>query len=91
MTNVTIITATTGSNYLKENIKSVQKQTYKDVQHLLVVDGKEHLNKVMDILNKIDITNVDLVVLPYPTGKEQYNGHRIYGGFTHIAKGDYIG
>jgi glycosyltransferase involved in cell wall biosynthesis len=91
MSKVTIITATTGSNYLKENIKSVQKQTYEDVQHLLVVDGKEHLDKVMNILNEIDAPNIDLVVLPYPTGKEQYNGHRIYGGFTHIAKGDYIG
>jgi glycosyltransferase involved in cell wall biosynthesis len=32
----------------------------------------------------------DIVVLPYATGKEQYNGHRIYGAFTFIAKGEYL-
>ena len=32
----------------------------------------------------------DLIVLPYATGTEQYNGHRIYGAATYLAKGDYI-
>ena len=64
MHKVTIITATTGSDYLKDNIRSVQAQTHKDVQHLLVVDGKEHLDKVKNILNKVDTNNIDLVVLP---------------------------
>jgi hypothetical protein len=91
MSEVTIITATTGSNYLHDNIKSVQLQTHKDVQHLIVVDGEEHFEKVAAILAEHDFPNIDMVVLPYATGKEQYNGHRIYGGFTHIAKGDYIG
>ena len=57
MHKVTIITATTGSDYLKDNIRSVQAQTHKDVQHLLVVDGKEHLDKVKNILNKVDTNN----------------------------------
>jgi len=91
MSKVTIITATTGSEYLRQNIRSVQAQTHNDVQHLVVVDGEEHLDKVATILGEEDFPNVDLVILPYATGKEQYNGHRIYGGFTHIAKGDYIG
>jgi len=34
--------------------------------------------------------NIDLLILPYPTGTEQYNGHRIYGAATYLAKGDYI-
>ncbi len=91
MSKVTIITATTGSDYLNENIRSVQLQTHKDIQHLIVVDGEEHFEKVAAILAQHDFPNIDLVVLPYATGKDQYNGHRIYGGFTHIAKGDYIG
>ena len=40
MTKVTIITATTGSDYLKKNLESVAKQTYKNIQHLVVVDGE---------------------------------------------------
>jgi hypothetical protein len=30
-----------------------------------------------------------LLVLPYPTGTNRYNGHRIYGAMTFIADGDY--
>jgi glycosyltransferase involved in cell wall biosynthesis len=89
MTKVTVITATTGSEYLRDNIRSVASQTYLDVQHLVVVDGEHHLDKVAQILQQ-EKNNVDLVVLPYATGVDQYNGHKIYGAFTHIAKGDYI-
>ena len=90
MSKVTIVTATTGSNYLAQNLKSVQEQTYEDVQHLVVVDGKEHLDKVVMQLEANGNPNVDLLILPYATGIEQYNGHRIYGAATYLAKGDYI-
>jgi hypothetical protein len=29
------------------------------------------------------------LVLPYPTGTDRYNGHRVYGGTTYFADGDY--
>lgn len=86
MSKVTIITATTGSEYLEKNIESVAKQTYNDVQHLIVVDGEYRLPNA----KKYFISNNDIIVLPYVTGTEQYNGHRIYGGCTYFAKGDYI-
>ncbi len=86
MSKVTVITATTGSDYLAKNIESVAKQTYKDVQHLIVVDGEHHYSKAKNHI----IENNDVLVLPYATGTEQYNGHRIYGGCTYFAKGDYI-
>lgn len=85
---VTVITATTGADYLAKNIESVLSQTYDNVQHLVVVDGVHHKNKVDVILNNHSPS--DLIVLPYATGIEQYNGHRIYGAMTYIAKGDYI-
>jgi GT2 family glycosyltransferase len=90
MSKVTIITATTGSDYLSQNLKSVQEQTYGDIQHLVVVDGEEHLDKVVMQLEANDNPNIDLLILPYATGTEQYNGHRIYGASTYLAKGDYI-
>jgi glycosyltransferase involved in cell wall biosynthesis len=90
MSKVTVITATTGSNYLTKNILSVQAQTYTDIQHLVVVDGQEHVVKVTEQLKLLNQPNIDLLVLPYPTGTEQYNGHRIYGASTYLAKGDYV-
>jgi glycosyltransferase involved in cell wall biosynthesis len=80
---VTIVTATTCTDYLKQNINSVINQTYDNIQHLIVVDGR-HLDKL-----NYDIAS-DVIVLPYATGTEQYNGHRIYGAATYLAKGDYI-
>lgn len=83
---VTIITATTGTPYLKKNYESVRYQTYDNIQHLIVVDGAQHEYKVS---NQIE-NSADVIVLPYATGTDQYNGHRIYGGCTYFAKGDYI-
>lgn len=81
---VTIVTATTCTGYLKKNLDSVANQTYSNIQHLVVVDGNHHLKK-LDC--KIA---ADAIILPYATGTEQYNGHRIYGAATYLAKGDYI-
>ena len=81
---VTIITATTCTDYLRQNLNSVINQTYPNIQHLIVVDGKHHLDKLT-----YDIAS-DVIVLPYATGINQYNGHRIYGATTYLAKGDYI-
>jgi glycosyltransferase involved in cell wall biosynthesis len=81
---VTIITATTCTPYLRQNINSVLAQTYPNVQHLVVIDGKHHHDKL-----DYDIP-ADTIILPYATGTKQYNGHRIYGAMTYIAKGDYI-
>jgi len=85
MSKVTIITATTGSQLLKQNLQSVINQTYKNVQHLIVVDGQHHKENALKYLVKQDV-----IVLPYATGIQQYNGHRIYGGCTYFAEGDYI-
>ena len=83
---VTIITATIGTSYLKDNIESVRNQTYDNIQHLVVVDGSHHVGKIMPFASNKE----DLLILPYATGIDQYNGHRIYGGCTYFAKGDFI-
>lgn len=83
---VTIITPTTGTKYLKQVLESVKKQTYKNIQHLVVVDGE--WPKAGPILS--EYPKIDKIQLPYNTGFDQYNGHRIYGASTFLAKGDYI-
>jgi len=86
---VTIITPTTGSKFLSQVIESVQDQTYKNIQHLVVVDGPS--DSACGILSEyLAIPNIDILKLPYNTGHDQYNGHRIYGASTFLAKGDYF-
>jgi glycosyltransferase involved in cell wall biosynthesis len=88
---VTIITATTGTEYLEDNIRSVLNQTYENIQHLIVIDGKHpHANVIISNYGQHKGNKIDVIELPYATGIEQYNGHRIYGGCTYFAKGEYI-
>lgn len=89
---VSVITPTTGNPYLAECIASVREQTYKDIEHIVVVDGRERLEKADEILMAAEFpngVNEHVFVLPYPTGTDRYNGHRIYGGTTFFANGDY--
>lgn len=88
---VTVITATTGSKYLKQCIESVQNQTYDNIQHLIFVDGEEHHDKVKQILETLESTcNIDVIYLPYSVGSDRYNGHRMYGAGFYFCKGDYV-
>ena len=83
---VTIITPTTGSKYLRQTIESVQKQTYENIQHLIVIDGE--YPSAGQIVS--EYPGVDVIQLPYATGTDKYNGHRIYGACAFLAKGDYL-
>ena len=89
---VSIITPTTGNPYLAECIASVRAQTYKNIEHIVVIDGKERWGKADEILLAAEFpngVNEHVCVLPYPTGTNRYNGHRVYGAATYFADGDY--
>ena len=83
---VTVITPTTGAPYLKQALESVKSQTYENIQHLVVVDGNHPKAHVM----LQEYPDVDVIELPYPTGTDRYNGHRIYGAATYLCRGDYV-
>ena len=83
---VTIITPTTGSDYLKENRKSVAAQTYDNVEHLIVIDGEKFAGKVPATKG----LNTTIMQLPHNTGHSQYNGHRIYGAIPYLVDSDYV-
>lgn len=89
---VTVVTPTTGTEYLRQAITSIQNQTYKHIQHLVFVDGKNHLDKVAEIVRNTDHNKkpLDIVPLPYPTGTDRFNGHRIYGASPFFCKGEFI-
>lgn len=82
---VTVITPTTGAPYLRQAIESVKNQTYDNIQHLVVVDGQPKGRVIAR-----EYGHIDMIDLPYPTGTDRYNGHRIYGASTFLAKGDYL-
>jgi glycosyltransferase involved in cell wall biosynthesis len=91
---VSVITPTTGNQFLKECIESVRNQTYTNIEHIVVVDGKSRWEQAEPILLKASFPREEsssdrLLVLPYPTGTDRYNGHRVYGGTTYFADGDY--
>lgn len=86
---VTVITPTTASDQLNDALKSMDNQTYDRIQHLVVVDGFDKYGfKATKILE--GATKPTIVTLPYNTGYDNYNGHRIYGAMTHIAQGEFI-
>ena len=68
--------------------RSVDEQTYPNIQHLVFVDGQEPQNKMTYL--DLEMTRRDIVNLPYAVGTNQYNGHRMYAAGTYFAKGDYI-
>ena len=85
---VTIITATTGSDFLYDALLSVKKQTYQNLEHYVVIDGIERKKEALKILK--NFPNVKLLTLPYATGKDNYNGHRIYAAATYLSNGKYV-
>lgn len=89
---VSIITPTTGNPHLVECIESVRNQTYKNAEHIVIVDGNARWEQTDSILKAVEFpngVNEYVCVLPYPTGTNRYNGHRVYGAATYLADGDY--
>lgn len=86
---VTVITPTTASDQLNDVLKSIDRQTYKNIQHLVVVDGFDKYGvKAAQLME--GATRSTAFALPHNTGYDQYNGHRIYGAMSYIAEGEYI-
>lgn len=85
--NISIITPTIGTEYLKDCINSVSNQTYRNFHHIIAVDGKEYESQVKDIVGNSD---VDVVVIPQNTGKDGYVCHPKYAGFSFLCNTKYI-
>lgn len=86
---VTVITPTTASDQLNDALKGINRQTYKNIQHLVVVDGFDKYGVKATKLMEAATRSVAFA-LPHNTGYDQYNGHRIYGAMSYIAEGEYI-
>ena len=88
---VSIITPTTGNPLLKKAVESVQAQDYGNIEHFIVIDGKQREEATHKVLSDVEFTKPHHVLtLPYPTGLNGYNGHRIYGALSYLVNGDYF-
>lgn len=89
--SVTVITPTIGNLKLRDAVESVNKQTYKNVKHLVVVDGPEHLEATIEHTTiKIENSKQQITVAPENTGANGFNGQRIYASYPHLINSDYI-
>lgn len=87
---VSVITATTGNPKLRRAIESVQAQTYPRVEHVVVIDGTSGAESVRAMLPSARKHDIQVIPLPFNTGADGYNGHRIYAACIYLANGRYI-
>lgn len=89
-----VITPCTGSNDFARAHQSVLNQTYKDVIHLMVVDGLKYEETTEQMLfhNKIFVDNQKLFkcVLPFNTGANHYFGQRIMAAFSYLNNAEFV-
>ena len=83
--SVVVITPTVNSTKLQDAIESVKNQTYKNIEHLVVLDGIEYLKDTTGLPSYVTPS-----IVPYNTGANGYYGHRIYAAYSHLVKQDYV-
>lgn len=93
MAKAVVVTPTTGAPELVDAIRSVINQTYKNVEHLIVVDGINFSHRTDQTLREGGIITGDRVKridLPYNTGGGGFYGHRVMAAFSHLLNHDYV-
>lgn len=88
-----VVTPTTGAPELVEAIRSVYSQTYKSVEHLIIVDGYDYSRRTDQTLNASGIitgNRIKRIDLPFNTGGGGFYGHRVMAGFSHLINHDYV-
>lgn len=94
--SVVVITPTRGRSELEQCIESVAKQTYKNTNHLIVGDGPDIYSDVMVSVGIAigattnDPNRIMATFTPAQTGRDGFNGQRIYAAFPHLVNDDYV-
>jgi len=98
---VLIVTPTVGSSELVDALISVRAQVFREledveVRHIIMVDGAEYRNKVVDALHIAEETyrqpsmslETRMVVWPYNTGGQGFYGHKLYAAASQLVTPD---
>ena len=84
---IAVVTPTTGNPYLAKAILSVRLQTV-EVDHYVFVDGREYWAKAYEITRQFP--HLKVYQLPENTGRNGFNGHRIYAASSFLVNADYV-
>ena len=93
MQRITILTPTIGSEHLTRCVNSVSEQKIPlatELRHLLVIDGRDYIQNTLDILKKSNGYYARIASLIDNTGKNKWNGHRIYAHYSQLIDCDYL-
>ncbi len=93
MERITILTPTIGSEQLTRCVNSVSEQQIPvaiELRHLLVIDGRDYIQNTLDILKKSNGYYARIASLLDNTGKNKWNGHRIYAHYSQLIDCDYL-
>jgi hypothetical protein len=84
---VAVVTPTIGSEYLKQCIYSVDKQTHENLTHYVFWDGSGNFDRIKNIIEGSSKTRS--VQLEENVGKGWY-GHRVYAACSFLVDADVI-
>lgn len=88
---IVVITPTLGGAFLDKCIESVQQSALPNIEHWIVVDGRDHEAKVDMIIAKYENRHpIVKFVLPQNIGAGGWNGHKVFGSIPWLVKSDYI-
>lgn len=89
MWKVSVITAAIGRPELQQCVESVAKQSYNQVEHIVVADGPARAKQVEKLLKPLS-SRPHIVTLPFVTGHSNYFSHRIYGAMPFFTNADWV-
>ena len=89
---ISVITPTTGSPLLRQAMRSVLAQDFSDIEYYVFIDGREREAATLALLEELGPRDPRLhtITLPHPTGIDGFNGHRIFGASSYLARHDFI-
>src|ERR1700731_3583170 len=79
---VTVVTPTTGDPSVLRAVQSVADQSYNNIQHLVVIDNPDTSTELKAAIRQY---KVDVIELPYATGKDRFMGHRIVAASAYLG------
>ncbi|WP_448698236.1 glycosyltransferase [Mucilaginibacter sp. AW1-3] len=86
-----VLTPSTGSPFLRKAAESVLAQDFENIIHIIVADGAEFEQGTQHSVSKFTREEkCRVVTIPFNTGKNGLNGHRIYAAFPLLINADYI-
>lgn len=85
---VAVITPTITTDMLSKAVESVANQSYDNVVHYVVIDGKDHREYVSDIIAPYN--HIKAIYLDDNIGYDGWNGHRVYAASPYLVNADAI-